>query len=202
VWLCSPNNPTGNSLLHDEVMRVIASFQGIVVVDEAYIDFSAEASLTRLLATQPNLVVLQTMSKAWGCAAIRLGMAFASREIIDVFNKVKYPYNVSLPTQQAALEQLQDPFQTDKWVRQLLAERQQLMQAFGELPITEKVFPSDANFFLTRVRGAQHVYDYLTDQGIVVRNRSRVTLCGECLRITVGTRSENTELIGALRRLG
>ena len=202
VWLCSPNNPTGNSLLHDEVMRVIASFQGIVVVDEAYIDFSAEASLTRLLATQPNLVVLQTMSKAWGCAAIRLGMAFASREIIDVFNKVKYPYNVSLPTQQAALEQLQDPFQTDKWVRQLLAERQQLMQAFGELPITEKVFPSDANFFLTRVRGAQHVYDYLTDQGIVVRNRSRVTLCSECLRITVGTRSENTELIGALRRLG
>ena len=202
VWLCSPNNPTGNSLLHDEVMRVIASFQGIVVVDEAYIDFSAEASVTRLLATQPNLVVLQTMSKAWGCAAIRLGMAFASREIIDVFNKVKYPYNVSLPTQQAALEQLQDPFQTDKWVRQLLAERQQLMQAFGELPITEKVFPSDANFFLTRVRGAQHVYDYLTDQGIVVRNRSRVTLCSECLRITVGTRSENTELIGALRRLG
>jgi histidinol-phosphate aminotransferase len=202
VWLCSPNNPTGNSLLHDEVLRVIASFQGIVVVDEAYIDFSAEASLTRLLATQPNLVVLQTMSKAWGCAAIRLGMAFASREIIDVFNKVKYPYNVSLLTQQAALEQLQDPFQTDKWVRQLLAERQQLMQAFGELPITEKVFPSDANFFLTRVRGAQHVYDYLTDQGIVVRNRSRVTLCGECLRITVGTRSENTELIGALRRLG
>ena len=201
VWLCSPNNPTGNCLLRNEVMKVITSFHGIVVVDEAYGDFCSEPSLRHQLAAHPNLVVLQTMSKAWGCAAIRLGMAFASRDIIDVYNKVKYPYNVSLPTQQAALEQLKDPFQTDKWVRQLLSERQQLMQAFGELPITQKVFPSDANFFLTRVKDAQRVYDYLIEQGIVVRNRSRVTLCSDCLRITVGTRSENTELIGALRRL-
>ena len=199
VWLCTPNNPTGNSLQREEVLRVVQQFQGLVIVDEAYADFSSQSSMSRLLAQHPNLMVLQTMSKAWGCAAIRLGMAFASKQIIDVYNKVKYPYNVSLPTQQAAMEQLKDPFQTDKWVRTLLQERTQLMQAFGELPITEKVYPSDANFFLTRVTDAQLVYDYLIGQGIVVRNRSRVALCGNCLRITVGTRNENTLLIGALR---
>jgi histidinol-phosphate aminotransferase len=200
VWLCSPNNPTGNSLRREEVLKVVEGFHGLVVMDEAYGDFSQTASMRHQLARFPNLIVLQTMSKAWGCAAIRLGMAFASKEIVDVYNKVKYPYNVPLPTQQAALEQLKDPFQTDKWVRMLLSERQQLMQAFGELPITEKVYPSDANFFLTRVKNAQRVYDYLIEQGIVVRNRSRIALCQDCLRVTVGTRGENTELIGALRK--
>ena len=200
VWLCSPNNPTGNSLRREEVMKVVEGFAGLVIVDEAYGDFSQETSLRHQLSRHPNLIVLQTMSKAWGCAAIRLGMAFASKEIVEVYNKVKYPYNIPLLTQQAAIEQLKDPFQTDKWVRMLLGERLQLMQAFGELPIAEKVYPSDANFFLTKVRNAQRVYDFLIDQGIVVRNRSRIALCQDCLRITVGTRGENTELMGALRK--
>ena len=200
VWICSPNNPTGNSLCRDEIVKVIKSFQGIVIVDEAYIDFAQQQSLRTELVSHENLIILQTMSKAWASAAIRLGMAFASREIINIYNKVKYPYNVNLLTQQQAMEMLKDPFEVDKWVKILLDERQRLMQAFQDLPLCEQVFRTDANFFLARVTDAQRIYDYLVDRGIIVRNRNRVTLCQNCLRITIGTRSENAELLAALRQ--
>ena len=200
IWLCSPNNPTGNSLNRDELLKVIESFQGIVVVDEAYIDFAQQLSLRHELATHPNLIILQTMSKAWASAAIRLGMAFASKEIIAIFNKVKYPYNVNLLTQRQAMEMLRDPFEIDKMVKMLLQERSRLIQAFLELPICEQIFPTDANFFLARVTDATKIYNYLVDRGIIVRNRSRIQLCDNCLRITIGTRSENNELLAALRQ--
>ena len=200
VWLCSPNNPTGNSLDRNEMMKVVEGFQGIVIVDEAYIDFAQQLSLRQELPTHPNLIILQTMSKAWGSAAIRLGMAFASKEIIAIYNKVKYPYNVNQLTQQQAMEMLKDPFEVDKTVKILLQERSRLMQAFLELPVCEQVYPTDANFFLTRVTDAQRIYDYLVDRGIIVRNRSRIQLCNNCLRVTIGTRTENNELLSALRQ--
>ena len=201
IWLCSPNNPTGNSLNRDELLKVIEQFQGIVVVDEAYIDFAQQLSLRQELATHPNLIILQTMSKAWASAAIRLGMAFASKEIISIYNKVKYPYNVNLLTQQQAMEMLSDPYEIDKWVKLLLQERSRLIQAFMELPVCQQIFPTDANFFLARMTDAQKIYDYLVDKGIIVRNRSRIKLCDNCLRITIGTRSENNELLAALRNM-
>lgn len=200
IWLCSPNNPTGNSLQRDEIIKVIEQFEGIVVVDEAYIDFAQQLSLRQELVTHPNLIILQTMSKAWASAAIRLGMAFASKEIISIYNKVKYPYNVNLLTQQQAMEMLSDPYEIDKWVKMLLQERSRLMQAFAELPVCQQIFPTDANFFLARVMDAQKIYDYLVERGIIVRNRSRIQLCQNCLRITIGNRSENNELIAALRQ--
>ena len=199
IWLCSPNNPTGNSLNRDEMLKVINQFEGIVIIDEAYIDFAQQLSMRQELVTHPNLIILQTMSKAWGSAAIRLGMAFASNDIINIYNKVKYPYNVNQLTQTQALSALKDPFEVDKWVRILLEERHRLIQAVQELPFVEEVFPTDANFFLTRVKDAQGCYDYLVNQGIIVRNRTRVQLCHNCLRITVGSLSENNELISALR---
>lgn len=200
IWLCSPNNPTGNSLNRDEMLKVINQFEGIVIIDEAYIDFAQQLSMRQELVTHPNLIILQTMSKAWGSAAIRLGMAFASNDIINIYNKVKYPYNVNQLTQTQALSALKDPFEVDKWVRILLEERHRLIQAVQELPFVDEVFPTDANFFLTRVKDAQGCYDYLVNQGIIVRNRSRVQLCHNCLRITVGSHSENNELISALRQ--
>ncbi len=201
IWLCSPNNPTGNSLDRDEILSVINRFDGIVIVDEAYSDFSAQPSLRTELSRYQNLIVLNTMSKAWGCAAIRLGMAFASAEIIGVFNKVKYPYNVNQLTQQQALEALADPFQVDKWVRILKIERERMIDAFRLLPICLEVYPTDANFFLAKMTDAQAIYDRLVEQGIIVRNRTRVQLCHNCLRITIGTKSENNELIAALRQM-
>ena len=200
IWICSPNNPTGNSLNRDEILKVVNQFQGIVIVDEAYIDFAQQLSLRQELPTHPNLIIMQTMSKAWGSAAIRLGMAFASSDIIKIYNKVKYPYNVNLLTQLQAMEMLKDPYEVDKWVKTLLQERTRLIQAFIELPICQQVFPTDANFFLARVTDAQTIYNYLVDKGIIVRNRSRVQLCQNCLRITIGTRSENAELLSALRQ--
>ena len=201
IWICSPNNPTGNNIIRNEIVRVIQDFEGIVIVDEAYSDFSAQPPLRSELQKYPNLIVLNTMSKAWGCAAIRLGMAFASREIIELFNKVKYPYNVNLLTQRQALEALQDPFEVDKWVRMLKLERDRMMEAFKLLPTCEKVYPTDANFFLAKMTDAQGIYNYLVDKGIIVRNRTRVQLCQNCLRITIGTKTENNELIAALRLL-
>ncbi len=200
IWICSPNNPTGNSMQRDEIISTIEGFDGLVIVDEAYSDFAAQPSLRSELERYPNLIVLNTFSKAWGCAAIRLGMAFASPEIIAIYNKVKYPYNVNLLTQQQAMEALKDPFEVDKWVKMLLLERTRLMDAFKQLPICQQVFPTDANFFLTRMTNAQRIYDYLVDRGIIVRNRSRVQLCNDCLRITIGTKTENNELVAALRQ--
>ncbi len=200
IWICSPNNPTGNSLEHDEINKVLNAFQGIVIIDEAYSDFSRNKTFRNKLSAHPNLIVLNTMSKAWGCAAIRLGMAFASKDIIEVFNKVKYPYNINLLTQEKALEFLKDPYETDRQVRIILTERTRMIDAFRLLPICEKVFPTDANFFLARMSDAQAIYDYLVDKGIIVRNRTRITLCQNCLRITIGTKTENNELLSALRQ--
>jgi histidinol-phosphate aminotransferase len=200
IWLCSPNNPTGNNLDRDEMLKVINEFPGIVIVDEAYSDFSHQKPLRHDLDKYPNLIVLNTMSKAWGSAAIRLGMAFASKEIISLFNKVKYPYNVNLLTQQKALEIIKEKNKVEQWVSILLQERSQLMDAFRQLPICKQVYPSDANFFLARMTDAQSIYNYLVDLEIIVRNRTRVQLCENCLRITIGTRTENSELLGALRQ--
>ena len=201
MWICSPNNPTGNLIDREAIEKVLQMFQGIVIIDEAYSDFANVRPFRHELASHPNLIVLNTMSKAWGCAAIRLGMAFASKDIIGLFNKVKYPYNVNALTQRQAIDALKDPFAVDKWVSIIKQERTRVMQAFADLPICKKVYPTEANFFLARVTDAQGIYDYLVDRGIIVRNRTRITLCDDCLRITIGTKSENQELLAALRKL-
>lgn len=198
MFLCSPNNPTGNSLDRAEVERLLDAFDGLVVVDEAYIDFSSEPSMLGQLKERPNLVILQTFSKAWGCAGIRLGIACAHPEVIAILNKIKYPYNVNLLTQREALHMLQQPLQVRQWVEVLLKERERLMEAFAELPCCLQVYPTDANFFLAKVTDANGIYARLVEQGIIVRNRSHITLCDNCLRITVGTSEENDALLEAL----
>lgn len=199
IFLCSPNNPSGNDLEREEIVKVLERFPGMVVIDEAYADFSEQKPFREELETYPNLIVLNTFSKAWGSAAIRLGMAFASEEVISLFNKVKYPYNVNQLTQRQAVEILKKRFDVDKWVKTLLRERGQVMAAFAELDICEKIYPTNANFFLTKVKGADAIYAYLVKNGIIVRNRSRVELCGDCLRVTIGTPQEDNSLLGALR---
>jgi len=199
IWICSPNNPTGNDMSREAIREVLTSFSGIVVIDEAYSDFSANQPFRDLLDSYPNMIVLNTFSKAWASAAIRLGMAFASEEIIGLFNKVKYPYNVNQLTQEKALSMLDDFVHIEGWMTQIKREREHVLPALQELPIVQKVFPTDANFVLVRVIDANRIYRYLIEQGVVVRNRHRVQQCGNCLRITIGTRQENNELLGALR---
>lgn len=201
IWLCTPNNPSGNALDTNEVIKVLNGFDGFVVVDEAYSDFSSQKPFRLELAKYPNMVVLNTMSKAWGCAGIRMGMAFAQKNVIDIMNKVKYPYNVNILTQREALELLKDPFEVDKWVRTILLERSRMIDAIGLLPMCRKIHHSDANFLLVEVDDAQATYDYLVDKGIIVRNRNSVRLCEGCLRITIGTKTENQELLAALRTM-
>ena len=200
IFICSPNNPTGNAFRREKIEQVLTAFEGIVIVDEAYSEFSSQRPLRLDLTKYPNLIVLNTFSKAMGCAGIRLGMAFASEEIIGLLNKVKYPYNVNVLTQQKAMEVLQNLTILQRHISQILDERQSLMQAFSLLPICKKVYPTDANFFLTKVTDANRIYRYLVEHGIIVRNRSKVTLCGECLRITVGLKEENRKLLAALRQ--
>ena len=199
IFLCTPNNPTGNDLSRQEIEKVLNSFDGLVVVDEAYNDFSEAPSLLADLDRYPNLIVLQTFSKAWGCAAIRLGMAFASTDIISIFSKIKYPYNVNQLTQKQALEMLHRHYEIDRWVKILKEERGYLESEFARLPCTVHIFPSNANFFLVRVTDAMKIYNYLVGEGIIVRNRHTVSLCGNCLRVTVGTRVENDKLLDSLR---
>ncbi|MCR9099510.1 MAG: histidinol-phosphate transaminase [bacterium] len=198
LFICSPNNPTGNSIRPELIRELAKGFPGIVVVDEAYIDFSAQESAIRLLPEHPNLVVLQTFSKAWGMAGIRLGMAFASEEIIGYFNKVKPPYNINQLTQEAALKALDGQEAQVAQVQQLLGQRTLLQQYLGGLPFVERIYPSDANFLLVKVEDPASTYNYLVDRGIIVRDRSRVALCEGCLRITVGTPEENERLFRAL----
>ena len=200
VWLCSPNNPTGNELDRGEVEKILQEFEGIVVVDEAYSDFSHVQPLRLELHKHPNLIVLNTFSKAWGCAGLRLGMAFAYPEIIEAFNKVKYPYNVNILTQERIRQQLDNHWDVDKWVSILLMERENMVEAFKLLHSCKKVYPTDANFFLAKMENADVIYQYLKDNGIIVRNRSNVALCEDCLRITVGSKSENAELLSVLRK--
>ncbi len=198
MFLCSPNNPTGNNLCRAEIEKLLDRFDGLIIVDEAYADFSDAPSFLADLDKYPNLIVLQTFSKAWGCAAIRLGMAFASKAIIGIFSKIKYPYNVNLLTQKEAISLLQRPQEVRTWVKTLLEERTRLMEEFAKLPCCVTIYPTDANFFLVKVTDAKRIYDYLVGKGIIVRNRTTVALCRDCLRITIGTRPENDALLGAL----
>lgn len=200
VFFCSPNNPSANNIDRSVIDKVLDNFDGIVIVDEAYIDFAGVPSYLRQLASRPNLIVLQTFSKAWGMAGIRLGMAFAQPEIIGIMNKVKYPYNVNLLTQQRAMEEVMQYGRVQGWVESILKERTRLMAEFAKLECCIKVYPSDANFFLARVKDASATYNYLVDQGIIVRNRSKIALCGNSLRVTIGTIAENNALLEALSK--
>ncbi|MDL2221640.1 histidinol-phosphate transaminase [Parabacteroides sp. OttesenSCG-928-N08] len=199
IFLCSPNNPSGNLLERAEIYRVLKYFPGIVVVDEAYIDFASCDSLLNQLVSFPNLVVLQTLSKAWGAAAIRLGMAFASPEIIAILNKIKYPYNVNQLTQEYALELLKNSEAMRQQVQDILTERNRLEELLSAPPFSYKVYPSDANFLLVEVGYANELYQHLVNAGVVVRNRHKVALCGGCLRITIGTPIENNKLLQTMK---
>lgn len=201
VFLCSPNNPTANLLNQNDVKRIIEDFNGIVVIDEAYIDFAPEATWLTKLDNYPNLVILQTFSKAWGMAGIRLGMAFAALGIIQVLNKIKYPYNLNMLTQQKAMELLNKAQEKEGWVNTILVERETLQNALEKLPFVIKIYPSDANFLLVKMDDADGIYTKLTEQSVIVRNRSRVKLCDGSLRITVGSPEENSQLIKALNAL-
>ena len=201
IFLCSPNNPTGNLLDPEKIKTILNQFHGIVVVDEVYIDFANYPGFVQLLNQYPNLVVLQTLSKAWGLAAIRIGMCFASKEIIAILNKIKPPYNISILTQQVALEELHFEVRKNRWVAELVAEREQLKEGLSKLKSVQKVYPSDANFLLVKINDAQKVYNMLVQKGIIVRDRSTVILCEDCLRITVGTQSENKALLNELKLL-
>ena len=196
IWICTPNNPSGNDISRSDIDLVINNFDGIV---EAYSDFSLQPTFRKDLDKYSNIIVLNTMSKAWGSAAIRLGMAFASPEIVEIFNKVKYPYNINMLTQEKAYDILSESQSVQHWVTMILEERSRVIDAFVLLPICKKVYPTSSNFFLARVTDAQSIYNYLIDKGIIIRDRHKVSLCNDCLRITIGTREENNELLGALR---
>ena len=198
IFLCSPNNPTGNSLNREAIEQTLTNFDGIVVLDEAYIDFSSQPSWLAALDKYPNLIVFQTFSKAWGLASVRCGMAFASEDIIGYFNKVKYPYNINILTQNFVSEQIEYESRKNEWVTQLLAQRAWLATQLSAIPWIEKVYPSDANFLLVRMPDANAVYRHLVDKGIIVRNRNNISSCLGCLRITVGLPEENAALVQAL----
>ena len=200
LFLCSPNNPTGNSFDQEKVLELIKQFPGIVVMDEAYIDFAAQASFLEQLEQYPNLVVMQTFSKAWGMAGIRLGMGFASTEIVGLFNKVKPPYNINQLTQEAALDQLEQVQATKEGVAKILQERAALTDALQELSYVQTIHPSETNFILVKLDDPKAVYDYLVGEKIIVRNRSTVLLCAGCLRITIGKPEENEKLLQTLKR--
>jgi histidinol-phosphate aminotransferase len=199
IFLCSPNNPTGNVLKKRDIIQVIQGFAGVVVVDEAYIDFAADQSLVDHLNDYPNLVVMQTFSKAWGMASLRLGMAFASADIIHVLNKIKPPYNINGVTQQVALEGLKNLLRKEDMVKEILYERDQLSKNLASLDCVVKVHPSDANFILVKFTSGRKVYEYLAGKKIITRDRSKVILCDDAVRITVGTKEENEKLLEALK---
>jgi len=201
IFLCSPNNPSGNLLNRLEMLKIVENFNGIVVIDEAYIDFSTEKSWLEELSNYPNIIVLQTFSKAWGLASVRCGMAFASAEIIAYFNKVKYPYNVNLLTQNFVSEQLDHEERKNEWVKMLLEQRDYLAKELKKIPFVEKIYPTDANFLLVKVLDANAVYQQLVSKGIIVRNRNTISLCQGGLRITVGTLEENRTLMVELKKL-
>ena len=199
IFLCSPNNPTANALNREDVEAVLNNYFGIVVIDEAYINFSKYRSFSQELSEYPNLVVMQTLSKAWGLAALRVGMSFASQEIIQVMNKIKPPYNINQASQELALEALQHVEEVNEMIKDIVQQRGILSKALLELPFVQLIHPSDANFILVKVKNAKATYQYLLDKGIVVRDRSKVELCEGCLRITVGTPEENETLIKSLK---
>ncbi len=201
VFLCSPNNPTGNLLNNDKIKAIAQEFRGLVVIDEAYIDFTSSKSFAEELHEFPNLIVLQTFSKAWGLAGLRLGMAFASKDIINILNKIKYPYNVNIQTQDLALKAMAFSRQKEQWVNEIIEQRKKMETELSALSITKQVYHSDSNFLLVQVQEAVKTYQYLMNRGIIVRDRSNVTLCNDCIRITIGTPAENVRLIKALNEM-
>lgn len=199
IFVCSPNNPTGNSINRNDIEILLNNFNGLVIIDEAYINYARQKTLIPELTEYPNLVILQTLSKAWGLAGLRLGMAFAGQPVIDYMNKVKYPYNINTATQQLALEALNNISSVNNWTRTTAEQREWLINQLTNLKFVNKIYPSDANFILVKMENAKSTYDYLTGKGIIVRDRSKIILCDECLRITIGTPDENNQLIDALK---
>ena len=200
IFICCPNNPTGNAVAWSSIKTILEKFDGIVVLDEAYINFASYRSLIPELLNYPNLVILQTLSKAWGLAGLRVGMAFASEPIIDLFNKIKPPYNINVVSQQIALDALNNIDKVNNWIKEIVTERQDLKVEIEKLSFVLKVYPSEANFLLVKTIDANKVYHYLESKEIIVRNRNSVTLCEGCIRITIGTKDENKSLINALKQ--
>jgi len=200
IFICSPNNPTGNSLQRKNIDRILADFDGITVIDEAYLDFSTGEGYLNHLNKYENLIILQTLSKAWGLAGLRLGMAFAGKKIIQILNKIKFPYNISDATQKLALKALNFENRKTEMVKAILDQRSYLEKELGKLPVVEKIFPSDTNFLLVRFRDASRIFQYLLERNIIVRNRSKLVLCENALRITAGTSEENAALISQLKK--
>lgn len=201
IWICSPNNPTGNAFNHRDIEMILNNFEGLVVIDEAYINFSRQRSFIRELTEYPNLVILQTLSKAWGLAGLRMGMAFAGDLIIDVLNKIKPPYNIGQATQELVLKALDRTQEVNQMIKEIVQLRIELAERLNRLSSVINVYPSDANFLLVQIRNARQVYEILLNQGIVVRERSSATGCTDCLRITVGTQEENDKLVEILNQL-
>jgi histidinol-phosphate aminotransferase len=199
IFICSPNNPTGNSIDREDIEIVLNNFEGIVVIDEAYINYSRHRSFVAELKEYPNLVVMQTFSKAWGLAALRLGINFASEAIINVLNKIKPPYNINQATQELAIKALDNLEDVNTMIRETVKEREVLVKELVQLPMVKKVYPSDANFVLAKMDQATQVYNYLKEKGIIVRNRSNVMLCEDCLRITIGTPEQDRQLLNSLK---
>ncbi len=199
IFICSPNNPTGNSINRDDVETLLANFSGLIVVDEAYINFSRQKTFIQELTEYANLVVLQTLSKAWGLAGLRVGMAFASEEIIEVMNKVKPPYNINEASQQLALKALENVDQVNEWIKETLKERDNLVLQLKNFDFVLDIYPSDANFILVKTTDPKAIYNFLVQRGIIVRDRSKVELCEGSLRVTVGTPNENSILIKNLQ---
>ena len=200
IFICSPNNPTGNSINRDDIETLLANFNGIVVIDEAYINFSRQKTFIQELTEYANLVVLQTLSKAWGLAGLRVGMAFASEEIIEVMNKVKPPYNINEASQQLALQALNNVSLVNLWIKETLEERDKLVLALKDFDFVLDIYPSDANFILVKTINARGIYNFLVQHGIIIRDRSKVELCEGCLRVTIGTSDENKTLIETLEQ--
>lgn len=199
IFICSPNNPTANSINREDIETILANFNGLVIIDEAYINYSRQKTFIQELTEYSNLVVLQTLSKAWGLAGLRIGMAFASEEIIEVFNRVKPPYNINQASQQLALEALNNIDQVNTWIKETIEQREKLVNNLSKLPFVLKIYPSDANFVLVKTTNPKGIYNYLVERGIIVRDRSKVELCEGSLRITVGTPAENEKLIQTLK---
>lgn len=200
IFICCPNNPTGNGVAWNSIKKILESFKGVVVIDEAYINFAGYRSLIPELLNYPNLVILQTLSKAWGLAGLRVGMAFASEPIIDIFNKIKPPYNINAVSQELVLKALDNVKQVNNWIRTIVEERERVNLELEKLLFVKKVYKSNANFILVKVSDATDLYYYLTQNEIVVRDRSKVILCNECLRITIGTKEENEQLLSVLKK--
>jgi histidinol-phosphate aminotransferase len=199
IFVCSPNNPTGNSINRNDIEVLLNNFDGLVVIDEAYINYAKQKTFIPELTEYPNLVILQTLSKAWGLAGLRLGMAFAGQPVVDYMNKVKYPYNINTATQQLALEALNNISSVNNWTKTTVEQREWLAGELQLLPFIQIVYPSDANFILVKMDEARKVYRYLSEKGIIVRDRSNIMLCEDCLRITIGTPEENQQLFQSLK---